>query len=130
MDSLQKSLIRQFPFGWMDLDVFNEWATAMCDVVIPSSLVIVASNPDDDDNILGWTAVDEMSRAMHYLWVRRGLRGGGLGTNFVQMVRATLGLEPSEPLDYSIHTRQLDEFDLVAKWKMRYQPWKLTALPR
>lgn len=73
-------------FTSVDRRVYYDWHHRILEAIIPSSTVIVGSDKDDPDRIYGYgiARFDTPDLILHYIYVRDGWRGVGIGTSILQ----------------------------------------------
>ena len=89
--------------------------------------VLVACEEEEPDHILGWLVAGEVpdaAKALHFVFVKRAFRRGGLGTALVNKV---FGKDRSEKVLCSYWTFQAQQYSLKDKWRLKYNAFLLPA---
>ena len=102
----------------------NNAVRPLIDHCVGSGGVLVACSEDDLDHILGWLAFSELdgSRVLHYAFVKKSMRGNGVGTRLVQEVF------DSSPIPSSFWSFWLQRYDLKRKWGLKYNAMLLPVI--
>ena len=90
--------------------------------IIPESVVRVACNHEDPDQILGWMCADVVDTAMviHYVYVKKSFRKFGLATRLVK----TMADVEKPPAFICTHSNR-DVRDIIEKKEIIYNPYLL-----
>jgi len=81
------------------------------------SVVTLAVNPDYPDQILGFTAAERGSTALHYIYVKQDFRKTGVGTDLIENF---IGSDTSGEFNYTFNTALGRKF--LKKRGGRYKP--------
>jgi len=90
--------------------------------VIPRSVVLVACNHEDPDQILGWMCAEVVDTAMviHYVYVKKSFRKFGLAKRLVQTMA-----EVEDPPAFMCTHSNREVRDIVEKKEIIYNPYLL-----
>jgi len=92
--------------------------------VIPRSVVLVACNHEDPDQILGWMCAEVVDTAMvlHYVYVKKSFRKFGLATRLVETMRKV----EDPPAIMTTHSNR-EVRDILEDKEIMYNPYLLFA---
>jgi len=90
--------------------------------VIPRSVVLVACNHEDPDQILGWMCAEVVDTAMviHYVYIKKTFRKFGLAKRLVE----TMAEVEKPPAFMCTHSNR-EVRDIVERHKIIYNPYLL-----
>lgn len=108
LDSWQRSFSRSPFAGVVPNSKWMETARTLVSALLArGAKLVVACNPEDEDQILGWACAEEDDRkcVVHYVYVKDPYRKDGLST---ELLGALLPVEPEEKPTFYTHRQAAD----------------------
>lgn len=114
LSTWSKGVVGEPPFKWMAKSAWKRHHGVMESLIDGKAKVVVASNPSDEDHILGYAVYDD--EAVHWLYVKKKFRGFGLGSELLEI--ATDGGVGKRPIRYTHYCRysRAKAGDLMAEY--------------
>lgn len=91
MNSYLKSLGNQKPYSLLDCNYFNASAHLLANKIMTLSSVLIACQPEDQNQIYGWISADRNNRILFWVYVKNVYRNAGIGTLLMKSVFNEIG---------------------------------------
>lgn len=96
--------------------------------LLQDSGIVIAANPESDDQIFGYGVYQPMSggvTVLHYLYVKQPYRRLGIGTALTRVIKQLSAHDPELPMVASHVSGMWDR--LRVKWNLVYNPYVIGA---
>jgi ribosomal protein S18 acetylase RimI-like enzyme len=87
---------RFYPYRFIHTKTFNTQQTAILQTLIANSLVLIACNQEEFDQIYGYIIFEKLDpeTILHFLYVKKTFRNNGIGKRLLEAAAPDFGAKP------------------------------------